>query len=255
MLKLIIKGSFVIAFSILFIPAKAQISLSDSSAFATLFGISYSYQFSGADLSERYGDNSNVGLMCLFKTKSNWLFGADFNYIFGNDVKIYDQIIKNIATSDGQVISKEGVYSDIRMFERGFITSLKVGKLIPVFGCNPNSGIAIIGSAGLIQHQIRIETDNNAAPQLVGDYARGYDRLSNGFAISEFLGYMYLSDKKLTNFYIGVEFNQGWTRSLRDYNFDTMKKDNNRKFDTLWGIKIGWILPIYNRAPEKFYFN
>jgi len=227
MLKKIITVTLFTALTLFYTHTNAQIRLGDSSAFATLIGISYSYQFSGADLSDRYGNNSNIGLMCQFKTKSNWLFGADFNYIFGNDVKIYDQIIKNIATSDGQVISKEGVYSDIRMFERGFITTLKIGKLFPVFNSNPNSGIMILGSAGLMQHQIRIETDNNAAPQLIGDYARGYDRLSNGFVISEFLGYMYLSDKKLTNFYIGIEFNQGWTRSLRDYNFDTMKKVTN----------------------------
>jgi len=255
MLKKNITAFFIVLCFINYFSVKAQVNLSDSSAFATLVGISYSYQFSGADLSERYGNNSNIGVMCQFKTKSNWLFGADFNYLFGNDVKIYDQIIKNIATTDGQVISKEGVYSDIRMFERGFITTIKFGKLFPVFNSNPNSGIVFLGSAGLMQHQIRIETDNNAAPQLVGDYARGYDRLSNGFVVSEFLGYMYLSDKKLTNFFIGIEFNQGWTRSLRDYNFDTMKKDTDKKFDTLWGIKFGWVLPIYNRAPEKFYYN
>lgn len=255
MFKKILSINFLFTIVLFSLSAKSQVSLKDSSAFATLIGISYSYQFSGADLSERYGNNSSIGLSCMLKTKNNWLFGADFNYLFGNDVKIYDQIVKNIATSDGQVISKEGVYSDIRMFERGFISTVKIGKLFPVFNSNPNSGIVFLGSAGIIQHQIRIETDNNAAPQLVGDYARGYDRLSNGFVISQFLGYMYLSDKKLTNFFVGIEFNQGWTRSKRDYNFDTMKKDTDRKFDTLWGFKIGWVLPIYNRAPEKFYYN
>ncbi len=234
---------------------KAQISLKDSSAFAGLISASYSFQFSGGDMADRYGNNSTIGASFSIKTKSNWIFGVDFNYMFGNNVKIYDQIIRNIATSDGNVISQEGTFADVKMFERGFSTSFKFGKIIPIFNSNPNSGLLILGSAGYLQHGIRIEVANNNTPQLMDDYARGYDRLSNGLAVSEFVGYMYLSDRRLTNFYAGIEFTQGWTKSMRDYNFDTMQKDDKRYFDSLFGIKIGWIFPLYRRSPEKFYYN
>ena len=233
----------------------SQVSLNEDKAFATLITANYSFQFSGNDLSERYGNNSTVGTSVLFKTKNNWLLGCDFNYMFGNDVKLYEQILNHLLTSDGNIISKEGIYGDVRMFERGFQTSFKLGKIFPVFNSSPSSGIMLIGGIGLLQHSIRIETDNNAIPQLMGDYARGYDRLSSGLQINEFVGYIHLSDKRLTNFFAGFEFTQGWTSSLRDYNFDTMSKDNNMNFDTLWGFKIGWILPIYKRSPEKFYYN
>lgn len=234
---------------------KAQISLKDSAAFAGLISLSYSFQFSGGDMADTYGNNSTIGPSFLVKTKSNWVLGADLNFIFGNNVKIYDQIVYSIAPLDGNVISKQGLISDVKMFERGFSTSFKFGKIIPIFKSNPNSGLLIMGSVGYLQHNIRIEVDNNNTPQLMGDYAKGYDRLSNGFAISEFIGYIYLSDRRLTNFFAGIEFSQGWTKSMRDYNFDTMKKDNSQKFDDFFGFKIGWIFPLYKRSPEKFYYN
>jgi len=234
---------------------KAQISLKDSSAFAGLISLSYSYQFPGGDLADRYGNNSTIGPSFSIKTKSNWIVGLDFNFIFGNNVKLYDQIVKSVAPPDGYVIARDGTITDVKMFERGFQTSFKLGKIIPLFNVNPNSGLLIMGSCGYLQHNIRIEVDNNNTPQLMGDYARGYDRLSGGLSISEFFGYIYLSDKKLTNFYAGIEFTQAWTHSMRDYNFDTMQKDDSQKFDKLIGIKIGWIFPLYKRSPEKFYYN
>lgn len=247
----------IISISLFFssIETKAQIRLKDSAAFTTLITANYSFQYPGGDLKDRYGNNSTIGSSLLFKTKKGWLFGADFNFIFGNEVKIYDQIIKNLATSDGFVITREGIYGDTKMFERGFYTSVKFGKMMSVFNSNPNSGLVVMGSVGLLQHSIRIEVDNNSAPQLFGDYAKGYDRLSNGLAISQFIGYMHLSDRQLTNFFAGFEFIQGWTKSLRDYNFDTMSIDKSQKFDTFWGFKIGWIFPIYQRAPETYYYN
>jgi hypothetical protein len=248
---------FFIAVLFLYNPTqlKAQLSLKDSSAFAGLISLSYAFQFSGGDLAERYGNNSCIGPSFSIKTKSNWIIGADINFIFGNDVKLYDQIVKSVAPPDGYVIARDGTITDVKMFERGFYTSFKLGKIIPVFSSNPNSGLLIMGSAGYLQHNIRIEVDNNNTPQLMDDYARGYDRLSSGFAISEFIGYIYLSDKKLTNFYAGIEFTQGWTKSMREYNFDTKQKDDSQKYDCFIGIKIGWIFPLYKRSPEKFYYN
>jgi len=234
---------------------KAQSSLKDSTAFCWLLSINYSFQFSGGDLAQRYGDNSTIGPLFEIKTKKNWIFGLDFNYMFGNNVKIQDEIVQNLVTSDGAPITREGILGDIRMFERGFCTTAKVGKVIPVFGSNPNSGLMIIGSVGYIQHSIRIEVDQNDVPSLMGDYARGYDRLSNGLALSGFIGYLYLSEHKLKNFFIGLEYTQAWTKSLRTFNFDTRSSDMSVKNDKLYGIKVGWIFPIYNRDASKYYYK
>ena len=29
--------------------------------------------------------------------------------------------------------------------------------------------------------------------------------------------------------------------------------DNTKRFDLLMGVKVGWVLPFYKQAPEKFY--
>ncbi len=235
--------------------SKAQADIKDSTVFCSMIAVTYSYQFSGGDLAQRYGDNSTLGPSFSIKTKKNWIFGVDFNYMFGNDVKIQDQILKNMVTPEGAPISREGILGDIRMFERGFSTNLKIGKVIPAFGPNPNSGILLMGSFGYMQHSIRIEVDQNDVPGLMGDYARGYDRLSNGYALSGFLGYIYLSERKLTNFFVGVEYTQAWTKSLREFNFDTRTSDMSVKHDRLFGIKFGWIFPLYNRAPNRYYYK
>ncbi len=234
---------------------KAQGNIKDSTLFCGMIAITYSYQFAGGDLAQRYGDNSTLGPSFTIKTKHNWIIGVDFNYMFGNEVKIQDQIVKNLVTTDGAPITREGILGDIRMFERGFLTSFKLGKVIPVFGSNPNSGIMLIGSVGYLQHAIRIEVDQNDVPSLMGDYARGYDRLSSGLSLTGFVGYLYLSEHKLTNFFIGMEYTQAWTKSLRDFNFDTRSSDMSVKHDRLFGFKFGWVFPLYKRAPNRFYYR
>jgi len=106
----------------------------------------------------------------------------------------------------------------------------------------------------LLQHHIRIENKDNNAPQVLGDYKKGYDRLTNGFAAKTFIGYQYLDSKRRFNFYAGFEFYQAWTKNRREYNFDTMSRDNNLYHDYLYSFKAGWILPIYYRTPDKFYY-
>jgi hypothetical protein len=42
--------------------------------------------------------------------------------------------------------------------------------------------------------------------------------------------------------------------SRRDYDFDIMGYDDTKRKDFLGGIRVGWILPLYQKAPEKFYY-
>ena len=234
---------------------KAQSDISDTTLSIPMFYATYSYQFPGGDLTERYGNNSSIGGGFMWKTKPNWIFGAEFNFLFGNDVKIADQIMGNLKTEDGYIINMAGNFTSYSIYERGYYISGRIGKLIPVLSPNPNSGITIIGSLGYLQHKIRIEVPDNTAPQIDGDYKKGYDRLAGGFAVSEFIGYTFLSNSKLLNFYFGFEINQAWTKPLRDVNFDTGEADPLKsRFDVLYGIKVGWIIPLFDRMPEKYYY-
>ncbi len=232
----------------------SQISVKDSTIFTALFYASYAYQIPGNDLAKRFGNNSNIGGGCLIKTKKNLLFGVDFNFLFSENVKDEDSLFKHISTSDGSIIGRDGLYAEVHLWERGFNSSFKVGKIFPIFGPNPNSGLAIIFSMGYLQHKIRIENRDKTAPPINGDYKRGYDRLSAGLAINQFIGYMHLGNKKLISFFAGFELTQAWTKSLRIYDFDKMSRNEERYFDTLYGIKIGWIIPLYKRIPDKYYY-
>jgi len=234
--------------------ASAQARVKDSLLFAPLVGVSYSYQISGGDLKKRFGNNSNVGAMFLVKTRSNWLLGADYSYLFGNKIK-ESGILDSIKTQSGFIIDANGQYAETRMFERGFSASVKLGKLFPYLGPNKNSGFVGIISFGMLQHKIRIEDIGNRSPQLSKEYRKGYDRLTNGFAISEFVGYLLLSNNRMINVFGGFEFTQAFTQSRRSFNFDTMERDSKQRLDYLSGIRVGIILPLYKRGPMDYYYD
>jgi len=250
-----IKYAFLFCFILFMQKGHAQLSPNDTALNVPMFYASYAYQLPGADMADRFGPNSVIGGGFQFKSRKNWLFGANFDFIFGNQVQHGDSLMFNLKTQSGHIINMAGNFTDYSLYERGYTITAKFGKLFPVLSPNPNSGLYITASAGYIQHKIRIEVFNNTAPQLLGDYKKGYDRLTGGFMISQFVGYMFLSDNRLLNFFGGFEFTQSWTTPKRDVNFDTMEPDKKtNRFDVLYGIRIGWILPIFQRQPEKFYY-
>ena len=235
--------------------AYSQASVSDSVLSIPMFYVTYAYQFPGGDLAERFGNNSSIGGGFQWKTNKNWIIGSEFLFMFGNNVKVADQIMFNLKTSDGDIISMSGNFTNYAIFERGYYISGRIGKLFPVFSPNQNSGIVVMGSLGYLQHKIRIEVEKNTAPQLKDDYKKGYDRLAGGFAISQFVGYMHIGDSRLLNFFGGIEIYEAFTKAKRDVNFDTRKPDKiTNRFDLLIGLKIGWVVPIFKRMPEKYYY-
>ena len=235
--------------------AYSQVSVSDSVLSIPMFYATYAFQFPGGDLAERYGVNSSIGGGFQWKTDKNWIFGGEFLFLFGNNVKDIDTLMYNLKTNDGDIISMSGNFTNYAVFERGYYISGRIGKLFPVISSNKNSGIIVMGSLGYLQHKIRIEVEKNTAPQLNGDYKKGYDRLAGGFALSQFVGYMHIGDSRLLNFFGGVEIYEAFTKAKRDVNFDTRKPDEiTNRFDLLIGLKIGWVVPIFKRMPEKYYY-
>ena len=103
----------------------------------------------------------------------------------------------------------------------------------------------------MLQHKIRIE---GAAPQLMGEYKKGYDRLSNGLALGEFIGYVHLGKNHFINFFAGFEIIEAFTKNRRSFNIDTIEKDDTKRLDILSGFKFGWIIPLYRRNADEFYY-
>jgi len=256
LLKILIMRKFIWLFALL-IPAtslKAQVNIKDSAINAPMFYFTYGYQFTSGDIAKRFGSNSSVGGGFQVKIKKNWLFGAEYNYLFGGRIKDEASILSRISTSDGFVISDAGEYAEITYSQTGCNISLKVGKIIPVLNPNPNSGILITLQPGYLKHRIKINNPNNTAPQLRGDYKKGYDEMADGFSATEFLGYYYMGNKRLYSFYAGFEFTQAFTKFRRAYNFNTMSTDTGQKHDYFYTFRVGWLIPLYRRAPAGYYY-
>ena len=228
--------------------------ISDTSSSATLITASFAYQFPGGDMARRFKSSSSIGGGLYYKTKSNLLLGGEAHFIFGGTPKengILDSI-RTGKTSEGGVIDGNGQVADIRMYERGFDWSVKVGKIFPLHSTNMNSGLFFTFGAGFLQHKIRIENLGNRAPQVAPDYREGYDRLSNGMMINETAGFFFMGDKRLANFYGALDLVQGFTTGRR-YNFDQMHLDDSKRFDMLIGIRFGWMIPVKSREPDDSY--
>jgi hypothetical protein len=232
----------------------AQKGVSDTAITIPMVYFQYGYQFPGADMADRFGNNSVLGGGMMVKNQHNWIFGAEYNFIFGNDTKDGFSILEDIMTSDGTIISGDGTPSVVALFERGHIGSVKFGKLIPVLSPNKNSGFFITAGLGVLTHKIRIEVENQSAPQLKGDYRRGYDRLTAGLQLSQAVGYMYFGKRNVTNLTISFEIFEGFTKGQRDYLFDTRQPGDESRLDLLFGPKIAWMIPFRKRLAQEFYY-
>lgn len=243
---------FLLILSFTAFELKAQVSVKDSAVSMVLIAPSYGLQFPAGDLETRFGVNSSVGLSVTVKRKSGWMFQADGSFIFGSKIN-EPGLFSNLTTDKGFIIGRDGFYGDIRVFERGYYLTLSAGKLFPVKKPNPNSGFYFTAGAGFIQHKIKIQDKKNSVPSLQDEYLKGYDRLTNGIVIRETAGYLYTGNNRLVNFFGGIELLQGFTQGRRSYQFDLMKADDAKRIDLLFSLRVGWILPLYREAPEKFY--
>lgn len=243
---------FLIFLLLLSMTGIAQVNVKDSSISSAIIFGSYSFQFPGGDLAERFGNNSSIGGGLLIKTKSNWLISGEGNYLFGSSVKNQDSLLTAISTPEGFIIDQNGYYANIILYSRGFNVFASFGKMIPIWP-NPNSGITIMGGLGYTQNKIRIHNPDNTAPQLKGDYKKGYDKLNGGFAVKASIGYQYMGNTRLLNFAVGFEVIQAWTNRMREVDFDTGQPDQDKYSSQYYGIKATWFIPMYKRVPKEYY--
>ena len=250
-----IKKFLLLLFLIPFLagPASSQVNIKDTTIRSAMIYATYAYQFPGGNIADRFGSNSSIGGGFQYKSLTNWLIGVEGNFLFGGDVKGKDTLLSNISTPEGFIIDANGMYSEITFSERGYSVYAKFGKIIPLLAPNPNCGFVISAGAGYIAHKMRINIIGDATPQLKDDYRKGYDRYSNGFSVVGSFGYLFLSNTRLLNFYLGFDFIQAWTRNRRARDFDTGKHDNTKYSDQFYSIRACWYIPLYKRSPQKYY--
>jgi hypothetical protein len=231
----------------------AQSNVRDSSAGMFLVQPGIAFQLPMGDMADRFGPNSSASMDVYYKWKKGWMAGVQGAFLFGSKVE-QTNLFSNLVTSQGQIVATDGKYSDIRVFERGYTILLNFGKLISLKKPNPNSGFAVTVGAGYMQHKIRIEDKLNLTPSLQGDYKKGYDHLASGLCLKQSVSYIYIGNHRLINFFIAAEVLEGLTHGRRSYDFDLEIPDTGKRTDILTGLRLGWILPLYKAAPEKYYF-
>lgn len=234
----------------------SQRNVSDSIIGTPWVALHYGGNWSGGDLADRYGFFNHVGAMAGYKTSRNWVFGLDGNFMFGNQIRMTG-LFDHLADSYGNITDVNGDVASIVLFSRGFNVNLMVGKVFPVWSPNNNSGIYVHGGVGYLQHKLRIETNDQVVPSLELDYKKGYDRFSSGINFHQFVGYAFLANQGLINFYGGFYVQEGLTYNRRNVFYDRPDEQvpTGQMLDLQIGFKVGWFIPVYRRQPKDFYFD
>ncbi len=205
------------------------------------------------DLHQRFGSGGITGGSFMYKFRTNWTIEGNVGFFFGNQVK-EDSILNNLQMENQNFIGRDGNPVDVFLYERGFVSTVRVGKIFPIVGPNPNCGVHLALGGGVMQHKIRIQPEFETLPQLEGAYKKGYDRLTNGLCLSQSLGYQHFGNFRFVNFYVGVEVYEGFTQNRRTLNFDTQMRDTQERMDIIGTFVVRWYFPIYRRQARDYYF-
>lgn len=218
--------------------------------------VHYGINWTGGDLADRYGLLNHVGLFAGYKTSRNWIYGVDGNFIFGNDIRVTG-LFDHLVDSKGNITDMNGDIALVTVLSRGFNVNAVVGKIIPVLSPNKNSGIYLNAGVGYLAHKMRIETTDQVVPQIELDYKKGYDRLTSGVNVSEFIGYAFMANQGIVNLYAGFYAQQGFTYNRRTVFFDQpdVPVPSEMRLDLQYGFKLAWLVPIYKRVPKDYYYN
>lgn len=253
MKKLIFVSLSILCFNM---PVKAQRNVTDSIIGTPLIALHYGGNMTQGDLKDRYGFLNHIGFLAGYKTNKNWFWGVDANFIFGNRITMYDPL-SSLRDSKGVITDQNGDIAAVILNSRGMNANFAVGKVFPIFGSNKNSGIFVHAGAGYLAHKLRIETNTQVVPAIEEDYKKGYDRLTTGINLHQFIGYSFMANQGLINFYGGFYAQEGFTKNRRTINFDQpdIPVSTATRLDIQIGLKFGWMIPVYKRLPKDYYFD
>ncbi|MCF8410006.1 MAG: hypothetical protein K9G31_01835 [Crocinitomicaceae bacterium] len=247
---------FVFFIGFYFNPFFSQRNVKDSAIATPWIGVHYGGNFTAGDLADRYGYLNHLGIIAGYKTATNWYIGMESNFIFGNQVRVTG-LLNDLIDSYGNLTDVNGDIARIFVLPRGLNINVSVGKVFPVLSPNNNSGIFVNGGLGYLIHHMRIETNDQVVPQLELNYRKGYDRLTSGVNLHQFIGYAFMANSGFYNFYGGFYAQEGFTKNLRTINLDEpeVPVSSKTRIDIQVGFRLGWMIPFYKRKPKDFYFN
>jgi hypothetical protein len=216
-----------------------------------LTNLSLSFGIPAADLKKRFGAHQTVALCVDYITQKNLIVGLEGQILFGNSVK--ENPLTILLTPEGDIIGNDQTLVDFGLRERGGNVQLRLGYLFGI--AHQRSGLLTTIGVGGMWHKIRITDNTKNMVQLDGDYIKGYDRLTGGLSLTQFVGYQHLVRYSGLNWFAGFESTQGFTKPQRDYDFSTMSRPQGNRTDVTLGFKIGMTLPFIGEdAPEEIYY-
>ncbi|MEM9928679.1 MAG: hypothetical protein AAF840_02565 [Bacteroidota bacterium] len=209
---------------------------------------------SGGDLSDRYGGGWSLdGGITWLPVKSNIEFGVRVQYGFGSQVK--EDVLAQLRTREGFIIGNQREPADIQLRQRQLFVGPSLGYTFAI-GNNKRAGLHLKTSVGYFFSRIRFQKDVvQNVPQLAPELEVGYDRLTGGLAIHQFVGYQQLALDRRLNFYLGAEVMTGFTKALRNFDYVTGAPPSDEgRLDLILGLKAGLIIPFYfGEGREIFY--
>jgi len=234
----------------------SQRNVRDSIIGTPMIGVHYGANWTAGDLYQRYGFLNHIGILAGYKTSRNVFWGMDANFMFGNQVKMTG-LFDHLVDSYGNITDVNGDIAKVLVYSRGVNVNFAAGFILPILSPNENSGIFIHGGVGYLLHRLRVETQDQVIPQLELDYKKGYDRLTIGPNLHQFIGYSFLANGGFYNFYGGFYIQEGFTKNKRTIFFDQpdVPVSTDTRIDIQYGVKIGWQIPFYKRQPKDFYYD
>lgn len=213
----------------------------------------YGMDLPGADMADRFGLDYNAALDLDYNLTNGYFLGIHGHYILGPLVK--EDVISNIRSSDGNLISQQQLQSIITLKQRAFLYGIHAGKFINLSKKDAKHGFRLRVGSSIMSHYIIFNDESAATNQLLGDYGKGYDRLTRGITIEEFIGYQYISADERMNFYAGFSLVQGFTQNKRPVDFDTRMRNDEQRLDMLNGFRAGFVIKLFEfgNAEDTYY--
>ena len=207
----------------------------------------YGLMAPGGDLADRFGPGFVAGGQVEWMTwPGNWILALDGQFGFGGEVK--EDVLAFLKDEDGFIVGRDLAISQVFLQQRFFTAGALFGKLIPLNPNNRRSGIRTTLGLHWTQHWIRVNDELNSLPQIEDDYGYGYDRRVSGFRVTESIGYQHNSLNRRVNLYGVFEFGQGFTQSIRTIDYSTLERDDRRRVDLTFVLRVGWCIPLYTSA-------
>jgi hypothetical protein len=213
-------------------------------------GASYGYVLPLGDLVERFGPGGIFKFQVEYMAwPDNWIIGLEGQYGFGARVK--ENVLAFLQDRDGFIVGRDLQLAHVVQQQRTMGLLLYLGRLIPMSENNQRSGIRLTVGGGYLQHWVKVMDELRVLSQIEGRYRYGYDRMTSGLQLNQFIGYQYISLNRLINIHIGLDAMQGFTRSRRAYDFQTMSTEDRRRFDGTIGLRAGIAITLFTGTPGR----